>query len=500
MNTIHYGEGMGMYFACHDPEWNVCSMRADTFGEKSPGMNFFTSYPVDLELGDRWEAPLGVVALHQGDWHKGADRYRAFHRSFSPEETARPLWFEKNPGLVAHYDFKYQNGGIVHRFKDIPRLLEEARAMGLNHLLLSGWHKDGFDHGFPEYVPDPDLGTQEELKQAVAQVEQEGGHICFYINSRLANLKYTHLSNFIAANTAKRKNGSLEVEQYGADHLRFAVECIGSQGWRKKLQDTVAYITGEIGTDGMYLDQLAMGYPGLCHNPDHDHSFGQWNVWYRRALEEMHRQRKESGRETMSIIHEGVSDSYGPLVSGQLISTFYYHNCGAFPELYRYTFPEQILVDMLYPKSNLAMRPAHVAQASRPMIDRAFRTGMYYWVYDLVDDNSFTRDPESFEYLRNMTSLRKFWLDTFGLGVFRDQEHLLVQGDGVNASCFALEAGMLIACSNTSGEEQPLAVENGPGKKAVWYTAGTLPQGTEVPAGKEYTVPKDALSLLWIQY
>ena len=62
------------------------------------------------------------------------------------------------------------------------------------------------------------------------------------------------------------------------------------------------------------------------------------------------------------------------------------------------------------------------------------------------------------------------------------------------------EAGMLIACSNTSGEEQPLAVENGPGKKAVWYTAGTLPQDTEVPAGKEYTVPKDALSLLWIQY
>lgn len=496
----YYGDGMGLYFACHDPEWKICTMRADTFGDKSPGMNFFTSYPLDLEMGGSWSAPQGVVALHDGDWHVGAKKYREFHRGFSPAETTRPQWFEKNPGLVAHYDFKYQNGGIVHRFEDIRRLLDEARDMGLNHLLLSGWHKDGFDHGFPEYVPDEDLGSENDLKRAIAQVTEDGGHVCFYINSRLANLKYSHLNEFIAANTVKRKDGSLEIEQYGTDSLRFAVECIGSAGWRKKLEDTVAYITGEIGTDGMYLDQLAMGYPGLCHDSTHDHGFGEWNVWYQKALKEMHRRRKESGKDTMSIIHEGVSDSYGPLVSGQLISTFFYQNCGAFPEIYRYTFPEQILVDMLYPRENLAMRPVHVGQESRAIMDRAFRTGMYYWVYDLVDDNSFTRDPKSLAYLKKMTALRKFWLDTFGLGTFRDEDYLEEVGEGLKASCFELEDGLLIACCNTSGKPQCLRIKSDSFQSAEWYTADSLPEGQKAGSGGEFIAPEEALSLLRIKY
>ena len=60
-------------------------------------------------------------------WHRGAEIYRAFRQNNVPaKKPKRPHWFEKSPGLVAHYDFKYQNGGVVHRYKDIPRLLDEA--------------------------------------------------------------------------------------------------------------------------------------------------------------------------------------------------------------------------------------------------------------------------------------------------------------------------------------------------------------------------------------
>lgn len=497
----YYGKDFGLYFACHDPALRVCTLRADTFGAECPGMNFFVGHPLDLRMGDDWESPDFVAALHAGDWHAGAKKYRAFHRGFSPAETACPEWFKKSAGLMAHYDFKYQNGGIVHRFKDISGLLKEAEEMGLNHLLLSGWHKDGFDNGFPEYVPDAELGSEDELRSQIGSVIENGGHVCFYINSRLANMKYDHLKDFIAANSVVKKDGSLEVEQYGTGNLRFAVECIGSAGWRKKLTDTVAYITGDIGTDGMYLDQLVMGYPGLCRNPDHDHSFGEWNVWYQRALKEMHRQRAESGKERMSIIHEGVSDSYGPLVSGQLVSTFSYHHCGAYPQLYRYTFPEQFLVEMLYPNKNLAMRPVHVAQASRAILDRAFRTGMYYWIYDLVDDNTFTRDPEQHAYLKEMIRLRKFWLESFGQGVFCDEEYVAEMPDGVEVACYEMDNGLLLACSNTSGVEQPLTVRNTAPGSAVWYTAESLPGGKAVAeSGKTFTMPAAPLSLLRIEY
>lgn len=491
-----YGPGGGVYMASYDPAFGVCSMRADTFGEFRPGMNFSIGYPVDLEMGDTWSSPTAVIALHEGDWHRAADMYRAFHRTISPAENAAPEWFRKNPGLAAHYDFKYQNGGVVHHFRDIRGLLDQAREMGLNHLLLSGWHKDGFDHGFPEYVPDKELGTEEELKAQVKQVTDDGGHICFYINSRLCNTKYEHLRDFIAKNTVKHKDGTLAMEPYGADGFSFAVECAGSPGWRKKLQDTVAYLTGDVGLDGMYLDQLSMGYPGICHNPAHDHKHGEWNVWYQKLLSELHRQRRESGKEPLSILHEGVSDSYGPYVAGQLISTFSYHRCGAFPELYRYTFPEQYLVDMLYPGRNLAMRPVHVAQASREIMDRAFRLGMYYWVYDLVDDNTFTRDPETMAYLKSMTKLRSFWTETFGQGVYCDDRYLEEVPSGLKLSCYERKDGLLLACSNTLGHPADFTVNAGAVERVTWYTADDL-TGTETGSrGKTFTAPEAPLSLL----
>ena len=58
----YYGEGMGMYFACHDPEWNVCSMRADTFGEKSwetGGRRRWVWWHCTRETGTR--APTGTA-------------------------------------------------------------------------------------------------------------------------------------------------------------------------------------------------------------------------------------------------------------------------------------------------------------------------------------------------------------------------------------------------------------------------------------------------------
>lgn len=81
-----------------------------------------------------------------------------------------PAWFDRSPGLMAHYDFQYQTGGVVHTYKDIPRLYEEARAFGLNHILLSGWNESGFDYGFPQYRPNPLLGTEEELRDGVRAV------------------------------------------------------------------------------------------------------------------------------------------------------------------------------------------------------------------------------------------------------------------------------------------------------------------------------------------
>jgi hypothetical protein len=437
----------GLYLACHETGGRVLSLRTETFGPAQPGMGLSIVHHPFLASG-RWTSPACTMALHPGDWHWGADHYRmARHVQDGLQMKTRPGWFEREPGLVAHYDFKYQHGGIVHRFRDIPSLHSQARAMGLNFLLLSGWHQDGFDNGFPEYRPDPDLGSEQDLIDALSTVRSDGGHVIFYVNARLTNTRYAHRSDQREAHCARKADGTLHLEQYGDRGITFATYCANSSAWQQELADVVSYLTETVGASGVYLDQLGMAPPVFCFNQQHSHHPADWNLGYQAFFHGLF-QRYGRGCEP-AIIYEGVTDLYGAGVSGQLISTFVHHHGGAFPEMYKYTHPDQILVDMLYPRRGQAMRPVHVAQKGRAMMDRAFVIGSFYWVYDLEEDNSFSNDPESLTHLCKMTALRRFWLERFGHGTFRDTEGIITAAEGITVKRYHLpDQSVLLAVAN----------------------------------------------------
>ena len=209
----------------------------------------------------------------------------------------------------------------------------------------------------------------------------------------------------------------------------------------------VDYLTHNIGADSMYLDQLAMGSGQLCYHPEHtEHadSPAMWNLGYRRMLAQMREGYDESG---MGLIYEGVSDLYGWGASGQLITTMFSQFSGASPEIYKYTFPDQILVDMMNPRRNSGMRAEHVARLSTFLL-RAFVVGSYLWVYDLEMDNTFRRDPEQYARLQRITALRSAWLEAYGQGTFRDDVGLGAVSGGLLAKRFDLAEGALVACAN----------------------------------------------------
>lgn len=444
-------ENSGLYMTCRNDKLRMKAVRMESFGERRPGLGMSIVHFPCMKPQTQWQSEPCVVALHEGDWHWAADDYRAWREGLARPQTRRhrPEWFEKSPGLVAHYDFKYQGGGIVHRFRDIPGLLEQARAMGMNHLLISGWNYDGFDHGFPQYWPDPELGTEEELREAVHKVREMGGHLAFYINSRLCNTQYADRQELIEKSTVMHRDGSLSIERYGAADLRFACLCNQESRWRDEFVGVVDYLTHTIGADSMYLDQLAMGSGQLCYHPGHEEHKGDpagWNQGYEKMLSQMRAGYDEAG---MALLYEGASDIHGWGVSGQLITSMFTEGQGAFPELYKYTFPDQILVDMMNANRNSGMRAAHVAKLSTKMLYRAFVCGSYLWVYDLEMDNSFRRDPEQYARLQRITALRSAWLNAYGQGVFRDVMGLGECTAETVAKRYELPDGeMLVAFSN----------------------------------------------------
>lgn len=418
----------GIYFGMHEKN-GLCRLKADTLGPDCPGMIF--SFEKTIENNRDFCLHNAVIALHEGDWHDGAKIYR---NNFKNPERIEPSWWQNSVSLVAHYDFKYQNGGIVHRFVDIPALVEQAKELNSDHLLFSGWHTDGFDNGFPEYFADKDLGTEEELAAGLKAAADNGIKVSFYINTRMANLKFEHLADFIKENAVIKRDGTPEIEGCGDKTLSFATMCANSDGWKNRILQAIQYIT-DLGATGVYLDQLAMAAPRACHSTTHNHPYDGWCDGYKEMLLKANEIKTNAG-EPISIIIEGCSDLYGSVVNGSLVSTFMWLHSGAFPEMYRYTFPKQKLVDMVYPKQNLAMRPVHVAQRSTDFINKAFVTDMTFWIYDLEEDNSFFGDPEQLAYLRKVLDLKRLWHQRYHGFVFADEMGIVEKSNELTVKTF----------------------------------------------------------------
>lgn len=452
MDLFKPAENTGLYITCRNTGLVMKSLRMEAFGRTDPGTGLAIIHRPAL-INGTWTSEECILALHPGDWHWAADDYRAWFSALNRPDYGhhRPDWIMKSPGLMAHYDFQYQGGGIVHTFRDIPALLTEARKVGIDHLLLSGWNEDGFDYGFPHYKPNPRLGTEQELKQAVAEVRRDGGHVSFYVNSRLCNTSFEDVQQRIRDSAVMQRDGRLWIEKYGADDISFASLCIGDEAWRDELAETVRYLTHDIGADSMYLDQFAMATSVKCYHPGHKGHEGNpcaWNQGYLKLLEKMIGQYDKEG---MGLIYEGCNDAFGPYSSVQLISELHCPFKGRMPQVYKYTFPDQILADMMNPRRHSAMRPEHVARHSTELLHNAFTMGAYLWCYDLEWDNNWRSDEEQTTRLKKQIALRRAWLENYGQGTFVDTVGLLEVPRGHQVRCFRLEDGLLVVAGREGG-------------------------------------------------
>ncbi len=480
-----YGNDCGLYMASYNKS-NITTVCAETFGNRRPGMGFCFAVHPYIKSGTVWTSDEYGIAFHPGDWHWGADRYREWRSCVEKEQKHTvPDWFKKSAGLIAHYDFKYQHRFMkpVHQYSHIEKLYHDAQELGINHLLISGWHKDGFDKGFPLYEYEPELGTENEFSNQVKNVVGQGGHVSFYINSRLFNKKYRDRlpalwENGLATNVRKEPYD----DEYGSEE--FYIMCPASEAWQNHILSTVKYLVEKIGADGVYLDQLNCGKPVLCFDSRHDHEHDDWNKGYDRMLDNINTYFCKENKNSLSIICEGASDIHGSRMSGQLISTFFFEMFGAFPEAYKYTFPEETLVEMIYPsRGRQIMRPVHVSRKAYRILDRAFLTGCYFWIYDLEEENTFKEDSEMREYLKDTVELRKLWLEKFGAGIYRDDEGIIDTTENTHAKLFMLaDNSILLAVLNTDTERQCRLVIDTKGKRpdacSIYQLDGTTEKVT----------------------
>ncbi len=194
---------LGLYYANHDPESRLTGLYVELRPfTKSAGVGDNWPAPEDVPPGEpigltmgwmkfpylkRGRFDSGPVALqvHRGDWHEGSELYRAwFDQHFQVRRPAS--WLRKEMAWQSIIISNCEDV-IVHRFKDLPKLAADAKKYGVTTFEILGWDMGGIDRGYPQYRPNPRLGTQEEFRQALAETKKLGVHPLIFANIDVAD-------------------------------------------------------------------------------------------------------------------------------------------------------------------------------------------------------------------------------------------------------------------------------------------------------------------------
>lgn len=402
--------------------------------------------------GERWTPGPCGLAPHAGDWHRAADLYRTwFRQTFT--QRPRPAWLVEADGYV-------MTGGPGYEFGQLPRVLENAQAIGIDYIQLwsqmTGGELSYHAFGFPN----PYMGTEADLKQAIRAIHRRGGRLGVYLNfntgdpllgtflrqPRLAQkipraiprpgldyLAEGWLQQSLMDHTGSYSMWSTTVPGYLDDYWN---TCPAGKAWT----DYYAYWVvdkwaREYGLDVWYLDSCPVSRGSPCFATDHGHrrpaAEGQSIIDFFARL------RRRAPRQ-FGLMQEYASDrllQYGTHALGLM-----WHPPHAHPEVVRYTLPEYPLFSGMC-NGNDGLKQFYPGErlTSRDAIERVFLIGNRF------EFPMSHRPPElADDWQRRMVALRRAchpemsrgdFLDDLGLGAtparvearwFRHPEHTRV--------------------------------------------------------------------------
>jgi hypothetical protein len=260
---------------------------ADEVDPKQPlgVLTHWTLFPY-VKPGEHFESPPVSIQFHDGDWHSAARIYREWFTSHFHLADPSKNWMYRQMGFLDSM-FLLPEGNIKFRFSDIPRWASTAKEYGIRSLLISGWNVGGHDGGYPQYTPDPRLGTWDDLRKGIEECHRLGMKVFFFGNVQPADTGTDWYKNELYKYKFESKWGEPQNSGYGMGTLGARIGFTRrplqkmSSGIPEFRQIVVRQMKklAEIGADGIHLDKLCPGSmnfnPLLRMTPDRAVSEGQ---------------------------------------------------------------------------------------------------------------------------------------------------------------------------------------------------------------------------------
>lgn len=265
------GAKQGLYLGSHDT----------TFQETGHGLRLYPSqkfqfdeleagfykYPNCL-YGESWQCSANVLAPYSGTWHQTGKLYRAWVDTWW-KHRAEPDWVKRMKGWQ-RIIMKHQYGEVLFPYTDLgTRVKTVGESVGINTVLVHGWHDGGHDNDYPNYIADPEQGGDPVLKKQIADFQKDGGAAIWYYSGRLIDKASDYYRNGVGKQLVIRDNTGSEVNDAyrfrgpgtftgSFDSRTFAVAEFRNPIWvqelKKMADQTMAY-----GAKSVFYDQMGSG-------------------------------------------------------------------------------------------------------------------------------------------------------------------------------------------------------------------------------------------------
>lgn len=440
------GDTDGLYFGLHSNQNEETAHVYRMYGEKlSVCMN---RYP-GCECGQVWSLNGYVVSPYNGSWHVAADKYRCWLTSEQCkwfEFHDIPKWILKMTGWQ-RIIMKHQYGEIHYKYNQLPEIRKDGQMANIDTLLMFGWHSGGHDHNYPDYKPDEELGTKEQLESGVRNFSENNGQVILYSSGQLMDMNSDFYKRHGNEVSIKDLNGNSLRDKYSFSsgglfyrkvaNRAFEHGCPCCKIWEDELMKVVD-MAFEYGCKSVFFDQLGSSSWACCDS-SHGHRIPNFAQGFDRSGQiKRLRQRARSYDEDMALgieiladvtccqadyVHSLVGYCY---ISNEGLTTGEKPQSEFFIDWFRYILPEIIISDReIRDDTDIERRVNHT-------ILKGLRNDVE--IYRCR--KTIAETPNYQKYLGKANALRKKYSELLLEGLYRDTENFKIDNDEIDARSF----------------------------------------------------------------
>ena len=219
-----------------------------------------------------------VLEPFSGDWHGGADIYKAWRGSWA-KAPKMPQWV-KDVHSWQQIQINSSEDRLSFPYKDLVKVAQACQRWGVKAVQLTGWQMGGQDRDFPLHDIDPRLGTAQEFKDAIAASRKMGVEIVLFNKYAWADVTAPAYANEFRKFAIEDPYGDpylfngynydTPTQISGINARHGAGMCQASPAWRKRALEEFRKSV-DLGASGILFDECQWHISPYCFSRTHGH-------------------------------------------------------------------------------------------------------------------------------------------------------------------------------------------------------------------------------------